>query len=106
MHALNLIHKKYVSVDRVNQGSGLIIKQLFMSTESQKQCEILKVSLQISFASSAPVLSNRKRFRTFFHTLPCYVYEPLTIQTIMKDFDWTRMAVINQDESPLDSVSA
>ena len=63
-------------------------------------------TLKISFASSAPILSNRKRFKTFFHTLPCYVYEPPTVETMMKEFQWKQMAIINQDESPLDSVCA
>ncbi len=61
--------------------------------------------IQISFASSDPALNNRERFKTFFRTLPCYVYVPPTIATIMKEFNWKQMGIITQNESPFNTVS-
>ncbi|XP_064393896.1 gamma-aminobutyric acid type B receptor subunit 2-like [Halichondria panicea] len=59
----------------------------------------------ISFASSSPTLNNRERFKTFFRTLPCYVYVPPTIATILQHFNWKQLGIITQDESPFNSAA-
>ena len=60
---------------------------------------------QISFASSSTALNDRTRFKSFFRTLPCYVYTPHTIASLMEKFEWTRLAVISQDSSTFRRVS-
>ena len=73
------------------------------------KCNIIIILLsytcmQISFASSSTRLNDRRRFKTLFRTLPCHVYVPSMIATLMNKFKWKQMAVITQDESPFTTV--
>ena len=65
----------------------------------------LTLYLQISFASSSTSLNDRERFKTLFRTLPCHVYIPSTIATIMIEFGWEQMAIITQNERPFSRVN-
>ncbi|EEC10249.1 metabotropic GABA-B receptor subtype, putative, partial [Ixodes scapularis] len=53
---------------------------------------------QISYGSSSPALSNRKRFPTFFRTHPsATIHNPTRIKLFQK-FEWSRIAIIQEAE--------
>ena len=52
--------------------------------------------LQLSYGSSSPVLSNRKRFPNFFRLVsPDQMMNPAKI-ALIQEFNWTKVATINQ----------
>lgn len=52
----------------------------------------------ISYGSSSPALSNRKRFPTFFRTHPsATIHNPTRIKLFQK-FEWSRIAIIQEAE--------
>ncbi|CAN8020607.1 unnamed protein product [Ixodes persulcatus] len=52
----------------------------------------------ISYGSSSPALSNRKRFPTFFRTHPsATIHNPTRIK-LFKKFQWSRIAIIQEAE--------
>ena len=54
------------------------------------------ISFQLSYASSSPILSDRKRFPNFFRLAgPDQQQNPAKI-ALMKKFDWNKVATINQ----------
>ncbi|XP_047736416.1 gamma-aminobutyric acid type B receptor subunit 1 isoform X2 [Hyalella azteca] len=52
----------------------------------------------VSFGSSSPALSDRKRFPTFFRTHPSATVHNPTRVKLMKKFGWTRIAILQQAE--------
>nr|QCI31489.1 gamma-aminobutyric acid type B receptor subunit [Grandidierella japonica] len=59
----------------------------------------------VSFGSSSPALSDRKRFPTFFRTHPsATVHNPTRVE-LMKKFGWSRVAILQQTEEVFISTS-
>ena len=58
----------------------------------------------MAFDAAATVLTDRKKFRNFFRTLPQYEFLPRALFRIALEFGWTQMAVITQTENLFTSV--
>lgn len=62
-------------------------------------------ALQLCYGASSPALSDRNRFPTLFRTHPsATVHNPTRIK-LMKKFEWTRVAILQQAEEVFISVS-
>ena len=58
----------------------------------------------MAFDAAANVLTDRKRFKNFFRTLPQYEFLPRALVQTALEFKWTQMAVITQTENLFTSV--
>ncbi len=63
------------------------------------------VSLQLSYGSSSPALSNSQRFPTFFRTHPSATLHNPTRVKLFQKFSWTRIATIQETQEIFTSVS-
>ena len=61
--------------------------------------------LQISFSSGSPALSDRTRFRKYFRNSPTSEIVAPTLRSVAAQFNWTRVAVITQEEALFTIVS-
>jgi hypothetical protein len=61
-------------------------------------------SLQLSYGSSSPALSNRDRFPTFFRTHPSATLHNPTRVKLFKQFGWNRIATIQETQEVFTSV--
>nr|QVK45716.1 G protein-coupled receptor [Proales similis] len=52
----------------------------------------------VSFGSSSPVLSNRKRFKTFFRTHPSAILDNPARLSLCKKFNWKRIATLQSNK--------
>jgi len=62
-------------------------------------------SLQISFSSSVETLNNRDIFPNVWRTHPNEANLANAVLAIMKEFSWTEIKIITQDESLFTGVS-
>ena len=61
-----------------------------------EKCLFKLVILQLSWASSSPTLSDRKRFPNFFRVIaPDQNLNPAKV-ALMETFNWKKVATINQ----------
>ena len=58
----------------------------------------------MAFDAAANVLTDRKKFKNFFRTLPQYEFLPRALFQTALEFEWTQMAVITQTENLFTSV--
>ena len=58
----------------------------------------------MAFDAGANVLTDRKKFKNFFRTLPHYEFLPRALVQTALEFEWTQMAVITQTENLFTSV--
>ena len=63
-------------------------------------------TLQISFSSGSPALSDRSRFRKYFRNSPDSGIVAPTLRSTTSHFGWTRVAVITQEEALFTIVSS
>ena len=54
---------------------------------------------QISYASTSPALTDRRRYKSFFRTVPSDIYQAMALVDIMKHFGWNYVSVIAIDDS-------
>ncbi|XP_045213752.2 gamma-aminobutyric acid type B receptor subunit 1-like isoform X2 [Mercenaria mercenaria] len=67
-----------------------------VESEGTSQVSYLWNLTQLSYSSSSPILSDRKRFPKFFRlTLPDQKHNPARID-LMNEFNWKKVATINQ----------
>ena len=59
---------------------------------------------QLSYGSSSPALSNRRRFPTFFRTHPSATLHNPTRVKLFQKFMWTRIATIQETREVFTSV--
>ena len=55
--------------------------------------------IQMAGIAGADVLNDRKRFRNFFRTLPSFELVGPSLAVMAREFGWTQMAIISQEES-------
>lgn len=60
---------------------------------------------QLCYGASSPALSDRNRFPTLFRTHPSATVHSPTRITLMKKFEWYRIAILQQTEEVFISVS-
>ena len=61
--------------------------------------------MQMADVASAHVFKDRQRFKGFFRTLPSYELLGPSLAKIAREFNWTQMAIITQEESLFNLVS-
>ena len=54
---------------------------------------------QISYSSGSPALSDRSRFKMYFRNSPTSDIVAPTLRATVEHFNWTRVAVITQQEA-------
>ena len=54
---------------------------------------------QISYSSALAALSDRSRFRNYFRTFPSFEDLAPAIASLMRHFNWSRIAFITQEEN-------
>ncbi|EDV21899.1 uncharacterized protein TRIADDRAFT_59571 [Trichoplax adhaerens] len=54
---------------------------------------------QISYSSTSPVLADRRRYKTFYRTVPSDTYQVSALIDIIKHFDWNYISIIAIDDS-------
>jgi len=59
---------------------------------------------QLCYGASSPALSDRNRFPTLFRTHPSATVHSPTRITLMKKFEWYRIAILQQTEEVFISV--
>lgn len=62
------------------------------------------VIFQLCYGASSPALSDRNRFPTLFRTHPSATVHSPTRITLMKKFEWYRIAILQQTEEVFISV--
>ena len=55
--------------------------------------------MQMAGIAGADVLNDRLRFRNFFRTLPSFEIVGPSLAVLAREFIWTKMAIISQEES-------
>ena len=55
--------------------------------------------MQMAGIAGADVLNDRNRFRGFFRTLPSFELVGPSLAVLAREFGWTQMAIISQEES-------
>lgn len=55
--------------------------------------------MQMAGIAGADVLNDRQRFRNFFRTLPSFELVGPSLAVLAREFRWTQMAIISQEES-------
>jgi len=63
------------------------------------------IIFQLCYGASSPALSDRNRFPTLFRTHPSATVHSPTRITLMKKFEWYRIAILQQTEEVFISVS-
>ena len=61
--------------------------------------------MQVSYSSGSPALDDRNRFRKYFRNSPTSKIDVLTLRSTVNHFNWTKIAVITQEESLFTIVS-
>lgn len=62
------------------------------------------ILFQLCYGASSPALSDRNRFPTLFRTHPSATVHSPTRITLMKKFEWYRIAILQQTEEVFISV--
>ena len=62
-------------------------------------------TFQISYSSGSAALSDRGRFKKYFRNSPRSDVAASTLRSVVEHFNWTRVALITQDEVLFTGVS-
>jgi hypothetical protein len=63
------------------------------------------VILKLSFGTSSPALSNRKRFKTFYRTHPTATLNNPARMEIFKMYNWTKFAILQAEKEVFTSTA-
>ena len=61
--------------------------------------------MQVAYAAAASALNDRKKFKSFFRTVPLLEFIPKAVLQIATQFRWSQVAAITQMEHLFTSVS-
>ena len=62
-------------------------------------------NLQVSCATSTPILSNRERFPNYFQLLPSNLELADTYFGVIREFNWRHVVILLQNENPFTLVT-
>lgn len=59
----------------------------------------------MSYVSSSPILSNRRRFKSFWRTYPSDIGVTDAVLAVMEEYNWTQLKILTQEETLFIEVS-
>ncbi|XP_072254966.1 extracellular calcium-sensing receptor-like [Pyxicephalus adspersus] len=96
------LHALMFAVDEINKDNTILPNisigfQVYISSKITIEISSWELSQQISYFSTSALLSDRKKFPSFFRTVPSDVYQSQGLAQLTMHFNWTWVGLLSLD---------